>query len=192
MTSDPQLQQTDPNTRRASRRDTMPGAVPAATGVVLSAALCWAWLGNVSDRAASATAGVSELSEVNEPDVPGALTTMSGSTAFLVQFKDQSSECRRPLAWVSAAVAPGAKASAIRLRSGNYISPVFRLSTKPVRIAIPYPAPYEAGHGSLTIIGATNKVVIALTPPWRPPEGTSPATTEVHWTPLNTCRAGNG
>jgi hypothetical protein len=194
MISDPQLQQTDSNAKRASYRDSMPGALPAVAGVALSAALCWIWLGSVSDRTASATAGVtvSELSEVDQQDIPGALTTIAGSTAFQAQFKDRPSECRQSLAWVSAAAAPGAKASAIRLKSGNYISPVFTLSTTPVRIAIPYPATYETGHGPLTIIGATNKVVIALTPPWRPPEGTAPATAEVHWAPIKSCGTSHG
>jgi hypothetical protein len=194
MISGPQLQQTDSDTESASRRGTMPGALPAVAGVALSAALCWVWLGNGSDRAASAasSATVSELSEVNELVIPDALTTMVGSTAFLAQFKDDSSKCRQPLAWVSAEAAPGAKPTAIRLRSGSYISPVFTLSTRPVRIAIPYPAPYEAGHGSLTIIGATNKTVIALSPPWRSPEGASQAIVQVHWVPTKTCGSGYG
>jgi hypothetical protein len=194
MISDPQLQETDSNTKGARPRGTMPGALPAGIGVVLSAALCWAWLANASGRATSATGGVavSELSEVTEQEVPGALTTLAGSTAFLAQFKDESLKCRQPLAWVSAVAAPSAKASTIRLRSGNYITPLFTLAANPVRIAIPYPAAYEAGHGSLTVLGATSRVVIGLTPPWQPPEGTSAATAEVHWAPIKTCRNSNG
>ena len=52
----------------------------------------------------------------------------------------------------------------VRIRSGSYLSPPIKLTTTPQRVAIPYPAPYPAGRGVLTLIGEADQVGFYLTP----------------------------
>jgi hypothetical protein len=76
----------------------------------------------------------------------------------------------------------------IRLRSGNYISPNFSLTDAPVRVALPYPAPYEAGHGTLSVIAVGGEATVSLLPPWRVVGGSGLASHEVTWHPRIRCR----
>ena len=136
----------------------MPGLWPVASVTVLSAILCSLWL--MPDLAATpapdndAGAVGSELAPVDQQDIEGALTTMDGSPAALARFKERAGGCPVPLAWITVSPAAGQQKGTIRLRSGRYFSPDFVLSGVPVRIAIPYPAPYETGHGDLTVLHA--------------------------------------
>jgi hypothetical protein len=52
----------------------------------------------------------------------------------------------------------------VRIRSGLYLSPPIKLSMTPQRIAIPYPAPYPAGRGVLTLVGEADQVGFYLRP----------------------------
>jgi hypothetical protein len=108
----------------------------------------------------------SELAPVDDRDIDAAETTMSGSGGFLAQFKQRTTGCPVPLAWVAVARMPGQAGGTIRLISGSYVSPAFALSNAPTRIAIPYPAPYQAGQGRLTALHAGVSATIALSPAW--------------------------
>jgi len=141
---------------------------------------------------AGAQAVVSELANVDDQDVTAALTTINDSAGFLAQSKQRAGGCPLPLAWVSVALAPGQPAATVRLRSGSYFSPVFNLSDVPVRVAIPYPAPYETGHGMLTAMDAGGAAIIALLPAWHVPAQTGDATRAVTWRIGNRCKPPNG
>ena len=80
----------------------------------------------------------------------------------------------------------------VRVRSGGYFSPVFVLSPRPVRIAIPYPAPYQAGRGELTVFVEGGEAVVALTPPWHVPAAAGGAMRVVQWHPGAACADGEG
>jgi hypothetical protein len=72
---------------------------------VISGVVGWFWL--ASGRANLLAPNGSELTEVQERDIAGALTTMAPNPG-LAQFREaQDGRCRRPLAWVSLASAPG-------------------------------------------------------------------------------------
>jgi hypothetical protein len=180
----------DAEAKRTSLGKKKPGASPG-TGLgiaiaVISGILCWFWLG--SGRPNSRAPNVSDLTEVDERDVTGALTTMNLPNSALTRFKESSEgECRRPLAWVSLVSAQGEPPSHIRLISGTYYSPAFEVSATPVRVAIPFPAPYETGQGMLTAIDVGGSATVSLLPSWHISAQDGKATRAVSWQPRNRC-----
>jgi hypothetical protein len=119
-------------------------------------------------------------------DVEGALGTMDGTSLPLARFRERAGTCAQLLAWVTIARAPGQPARKSLLRSGNYFTPAFDLPDVALRVAIPYPAPYETGRGERTVVGASAGAMIALSPPWavRP---AAEATRPVTWRPVERC-----
>jgi len=77
---------------------------------------------------------------------------------------ENAKSCKVPLAWVTLMQGPETEGEMVRVRSGAYLSPPFRLTAAPQRIAIPYPAPYPAGRGVLRLVGVARKVEFHLTP----------------------------
>ena len=164
-----------------------------ATGIALVAGiLTWILLGDITTSSApSATeVGLSQLAQVEDADLAEALTTMNGESAFLARFKKNAKECPSPLAWVSVVGSPGQPPSIMRLQSGTYFSPLFKISETPVRVAIPYPAPYETGHGSLMAIGGS--ATIALQPAWHVNAPSSAVARNVIWRVIDRCGLKNG
>jgi hypothetical protein len=180
----------------AGKSGVMPGLWPAAGATILSAALCATWL--MSDsifapaRDNTGRVVASELAPLDELEIDGALTTMEIAPAQLARVKERTGTCLLPLAWVTVAAASGQSAETIRLRSGSYFSPVFKLSDMPVRIAIPYPAPYEIGHGTLTVLHEGGDATIALRPAWHLAAGQATTAHEVTWHPDKHCDRPNG
>jgi hypothetical protein len=128
------------------------------------------------------------LAQVDDQDIGAALGTMGGSRSFQAQFKQGQESCPKPLAWVALKrVQPGPPIS-IRLRSGNYISPGFTLADAPVRVAMPYPAPYELGHGTLSVVATGGDTIVSLLPTWRVVGGAGLTTHQVSWHPRTRCR----
>jgi hypothetical protein len=164
-----------------------------ATGVALVVAiLTWILLGDVTTSSApgATEVGASQLAQVEDADLAEALTTMSGDGAFLARFKKKAKECPSPLAWVSVVGSPGQPPSVIRLQSGPYISPLFKVSETPVRVAMPYPAPYETGHGSLMAVGGS--ATIALQPAWHVNAPAGAVAHNVIWHVIDQCGLKNG
>jgi len=161
---------------------------------VISGAVCWFWLASGRANSPGATAAnVSNLTEVDEQELEGALTTLDVPNAALPQFRaGKDGGCRRPLAWVSLVSPPGEVPSQIRLISGTYVSPIFEVSATPVRVAVPFPAPYETGHGALTAIEVGGSAAISLLPAWRVSARDGKATRAVTWHPVKNCSARNG
>jgi len=153
---------------------------------VISGVLCWFWLGAGSLQ--SPANNVSDLSEVQDDEVAGALATVTLPNDALAEFKQRTDGgCRRPIAWVSLASAPGEPPSHIRLISGTYYSPLFDVSATAVRVAIPFPARYETGHGVLTAINVGGSATVALFPAWRVSAQDGRTTREVSWRAMNNC-----
>jgi hypothetical protein len=191
MTQDTEARRSAP---RRKNRSAPPGIGLTIAIAVISGVVCWFWL--ASGRANPpnpAAPNVSELTEVDEPDIADALTTMSSPNAVLAQFRQsQDGSCRRPIAWVSLVSAPGEPPSHIRLISGSYYSPNFEVSATPVRVAIPYPAPYETGHGVLTAIDVGGSATVALLPAWRVSAQDEKTSRAVIWHPVKSCNPRNG
>ena len=183
----------DTEARRSAAQKNKPSA-PPGLGVtlaiaVISGIVCWFWL--IAGRAnplKPRAPDVSDLTEVEAGEVAGAMTTMSLPNSALAQFQQgKENSCRRPLAWVSLVAAPGEPPSRIRLISGTYYSPVFEVSATPVRIAIPFPAPYETGHGVLTAIDVGGSATLSLLPSWRVSAQDGQVTRAVTWQPVKSC-----
>lgn len=185
-----------PTEARADDQGGVPGLWPAVAVAALSGIVCWMWLMSGAATATAPKGGaeavLGELARVDDRDVSAALATIDGSTAFLTQFKEHAGSCPRPLAWVTLVSAPGEPPGQVRLRSGRYFSPVFNLSDVPVRVAIPYPSPYETGHGKLTVMDVGGGAVVALLPAWHVSARDGDATREVIWHPGSRCKQPNG
>lgn len=135
-------------------------------------------------------AETSRLVEVAPADVPAALGTLSGSGGVLERLRRQRG-CEA-LAVVTLAAPPGRPPARVRLRSGSYYSPAFILTATPVRVAVPFPAPLEAGYGTLSVLSDGGEAVVALSPPWHLPPSPGEASRNVTWRPGAACRSGNG
>ena len=156
---------------------------------LISGALCWFWL--ISGRAnplRPTASDVSDLTEVEDGEIAGALTTMRVQNSLREQFQQgKDGGCRRPLAWISLVAPPGEPPSRIRLISGTYFSPVFEVTATPVRVAIPFPAPYETGRGTLTAIDVGGSATLSLLPSWRVSAQDGKTTRAVTWQPVKSC-----
>jgi hypothetical protein len=191
MTQDTEARRAAP---RRKNKIALPGIGLTMAIAVISGIVCWFWLASGrADPLKSIAPNMSELTEVEEHDISDALTTMSPPNSALAQFREgQNGSCRRPLAWVSLVSAPGEPPSHIRLISGTYYSPVFEVSATPVRVALPFPAPYETGHGVLTAIDVGGRAAVALLPAWRVSAQDGKATHMVTWHPVKNCSPRNG
>jgi hypothetical protein len=190
MTQDTEARRSAP---RRKNQSAPPGIGLAIAIAVISGVVCWFWMASGRANPLKPTApNVSDLTEVEEREVAGALSTMSLSNAVLAQSREgKDGGCRRPLAWVSLVSAPGEPPSRIRLISGKYYSPVFEVSAKPVRVAIPFPAPYETGQGTLTAIDVGGSATISLLPAWRVSAQDGKTTRAVTWYPAKNCSPRN-
>jgi len=139
---------------------------------------------------AASEPSVSRLAEVPREDLAAALSTMDFPLELKARIRD-SKNCTVHLAWVTLVSNPGGSAGRIRLRSGGYISPAFSLTEAPTRVAVPYPAPYPKGHGTLFVLGTTEDAVVALSPPWHVLAKDPSHAREVSWTPVGECPGAN-
>jgi hypothetical protein len=116
------------------------------------------------------------------------LETIDAPRDQLDRFR-QPASCGNHLAWIVIAREPGQPTGRIRLQSGTYISPAFDLTDTPVRVALPYPAPYATGHGTISVLGSTTDASVALVPAWHVAARAQWAARTVSWTPAETCPA---
>ncbi len=164
----------------------LPGGWQALVTAAFAALLTIGWI--ATDRGTGALIGadsVSRLDEISPRDLSAALDTVAGTSQQLARFRDHD-PCSHHLAWVTMVREPGRQSARIRLQSGTYISPAFELAETPVRVALPYPAPYATGNGVISV-GATAAAIVALSPPWHVPARAGIETRNVTWTPTPGC-----
>ena len=174
--------------RRKGAGSPMPGRWPALAMSAAFAAFSafWTLPRLAAPQAPAAEGAPSALAEVAPAERNAALSTMHLSPGLAASLEKQDAGCKR-LAWVSVARAPGTKGGTIRLLSGGYGSPVFTPTEIPLRVAIPYPAPYLSGHGTLTILSDAGGAIVALTPAWHAPLQAGRSSHEVSWIPDQAC-----
>ena len=149
---------------------TRKGAGLAATvgvvGVLLTGAIVGGMLvsGGQSPRA---VAGTERITTVDPADLGAAANTLTVANQAALMADAKS--CRAPLAVMTLTKTAGTTGGMIRIRSGSYLSPAFSVTDSPQRIAIPFPAPYAAGHGILSVEGAATGVELTLYPTWSAP-----------------------
>lgn len=191
VTQAQRVSQLQPGSGNTTQR-AWPGALGAVGTALLSGLACWVWLlplvaANLGPSAAGANLSF-QLSEVADAELSDALSTMDIPAATAAQIWADPRNCKLRLAWVSLLAGPGGEPQTVRLRSGRYFSPRIPLPQTPVRVAIPYPAPYESGRGELMVLGVTTGITVALTPPWHIPAKAVSAAHPVRWTPNASCR----
>jgi len=189
MTQDTQAKRA---TTRQKNQKSLPGLGLGAGIMIISGVTFWYWLAEGVSTAKPMTPNVSGLQEVEAQEITSALTTMNMLNALLAKFQGGKDDCRQPLAWVTLVSPPNEGPGRIRLISGTYVSPVFEVSATPVRVAIPFPAPYETGRGVLTAVDVGGSALVALLPAWRVSAQEGKITHAVTWTPVKNCGVRNG
>lgn len=170
------------------RSNALPGLWGSILTALLSAAACWFVVAPelaASDFARLGT-HTSRLEELQASDMANALPTLSGSAGVLDRARRR--ECQA-LAVVTLVASPGNPPAKVRLRSGTYDSPPLTLTTVPMRIAIPYPAPFSVGHGILSVFSDGGQAVVALYPPRVLPVSPGLSSIPVSWRPHTSCEA---
>ena len=126
------------------------------------------------------------LAPLPQNDITAALPTMDPAASK--QAVDDAKACKAPLGWVIIQQRPGGRAGGmVRIRSGVYLSPPIPVTQTPQRVAVPYPAPYPAGRGVLSLVGDADEVWMYLRPGWFLPSLKGSASINVHWTVGNPC-----
>jgi hypothetical protein len=166
----------------------LPGAAIIIAGALITAGIATAALtpGLMGTRS-SAAAGYEEptLSALAPGEIAAAVPTLDPATSQAVVADAKS--CKAPLAWVALVKRAGTPSSMVRIRSGAYLSPAFQVTSAPQRIAIPYPAPYSAGRGVLSLVGDATDLWFYLTPGWFIEALNGSASINVVWTPGSPC-----
>jgi hypothetical protein len=128
-------------------------AFVAAVGGLLTVAAVALTLKNADfDFASGGDPAQPTLSFVAQRDLGEAASTLTPAAASALV--EDAQRCRIPLASMTISRGTAAIGSMIRIRSGNYVSPYFTVTENMQRIAVPYPAPYGSGAG--TIVGVRN------------------------------------
>jgi hypothetical protein len=126
-------------------------------------------------------------------DLAAALETITPEHREAVKAKATS--CEQPLAQMAVQGIPGAStppSGTVQIKSGNYVSPRFMVSDKPVYFAIPYPAPNAPDADQIEIIGQATSVRVSMTPSRDFPLVAGSAFQRVWWEPASSCQPGKG
>jgi hypothetical protein len=160
---------------------------PGAEGPAILALICGTLTGGLIAAALLYQApGPPVLGQVPYGELEAAITSME--PAQRASAGEEARACRTPLAFVIVATAEDKQTpSAVRIRSGNYLSPPLAITPSPRRIALPFPAPYPAGQGVITVEGNAHGVTVSLSPAWRASSFKGVAPINVVWTPRAVC-----
>lgn len=132
----------------------------------------------------SVGANVHNLQRVALNDVETAAQSLvAGRAAALVE---DAKACRRPLGFL-VVQATGKALGTVRFRSGGYVSPYLRLGPQAERVALPFPAPLEAGHGQIFLDNNADGADVFLLPGVRIGAGASTHVINVTWNPKAPC-----
>nr|WP_050781037.1 hypothetical protein [Bradyrhizobium sp. ORS 278] len=142
-----------------SARGTLIGIAGGLVIVGIASGVVWA---RVHGDKSTGLGEESTLEVLQPAEINAALPTLDPVTAKAAV--DDAKNCKAPLAWVTLTQRPSGNGGLIRIRSGPYLSPPIKLTPVPQRVAIPYPAPYPAGRGVLTLVGEADQVGFYLTP----------------------------
>jgi hypothetical protein len=169
----------------APAKTTRNPAIFGAVGLVLTLAaagfvLMKSDLGIPGGDAANTT-----LNFVAQRDIGAAATTLTPSAAGALV--EEAQRCKIPLVSMTIEKGSAAIGSTIRIRSGNYVSPYFTITEGVQRVAVPYPAPYGAGSGTMVIEGSANGAIVGFTPVKKMIDLPGTQSIPVVWRPVNPC-----
>ena len=123
------------------------------------------------------------LQQVASEDLDAASQSLTALNA--AALVDEAKKCRQPLATLL--VRSTGASGTIRFHSGAYLSPRLRLVGGVNRIALPFPAPYEAGRGQIVVENNSAGADIFLKPGFRLNAGPGTAIADVVWNPKAPC-----
>jgi hypothetical protein len=158
-------------------------AVFAAVGGLLMVAAVGLVLNNTDLNTGDAAQPT--LSSVAQRDLGEAATTLAPSAAG--GLVEDAQRCKVPLASMTISKGNAALGSTIRIRSGSYVSPYFNITDSTQRVAVPYPAPYGSGAGTIIIEGNATGAIVGLTPTKRIVELPGSQSIPVTWRVKNPC-----
>jgi hypothetical protein len=173
---------------QAAQKKSRAKEAPREAGVTAWLITTFGGIATVGAALALFTGGASPVPELNivpAAEIADATATLAPGPA--AGIADQARKCVAPMAYVTIGALGDHPGATIRLRSGNYLSPSFSLDGTPKRIAIPFPAPYSAGHGVLTVEGDDGGAFVSLDPVWRIASLKGPISHNVVWKPIKPC-----
>jgi hypothetical protein len=152
--------------RRETRRGKKPGSsrgvvIGIVGGLAIAGVAASVVAPNIAREKPPVVGEESSLEVLVPGDINAALPTLDPITSKTAV--DDAKNCKAPLAWVTLTQRNG-HGGMVRVRSGQYLSPPIKLTPAPQRVAVPYPAPYPAGRGVLTLVGEADQVGFYLKP----------------------------
>lgn len=102
------------------------------------------------------------ISSIDRPDIDAAAATLNQAEA--TDLVSDAKRCKVPLASISISKGTASPGSTFRIKSGSYVSPYFTVTEGIQQIAIPYPAPYGSGTGTLIVEGTASGAVLVISP----------------------------
>lgn len=91
-----------------------------------------------------------EIDQVDAADLDAA--KLSFPPAEIGTHIEDAKACRVPISFVTLVPRNGSTGH-VRIHSGDYWTPVIHLGMHPLRVALPFPAPYATGRGVLQVEG---------------------------------------
>lgn len=128
---------------------------------------------------------ISTIQAIEASDLEASRASLAPETA--TSAIAEALACKVPLAYVTVSTAPGVAPGNIRVQSGTYLSPSLVVTSTPQRIAVPFPAPYEAGHGVINLEGYAEGLTVWLNPSWHTAKLAGVAPVNVVWSPGKRC-----
>ncbi len=125
------------------------------------------------------------LNFVAQRDIGAAAATLTPSAAGALV--EEAQRCKIPLASLTIEKGTAAIGSTIRIRSGSYVSPYFTITEGMQRVAVPYPAPFGTGSGTMVIEGSANGAIVGFSPTRKMIDLPGTQSVPVVWRPVNPC-----
>jgi hypothetical protein len=160
-------------------------AIIAAAGVLLTLAAIGFVLMKSGVGLPTGDPAQPTLTFVDKSDLGAAAATLTPSAAGALVEDAQS--CKIPLVSMTISKGTAPIGSTIRIRSGSYVSPYFTVTEQMQRIAVPYPAPYGSGAGTMVVEGNAGGAIIGFTPAKIMTELPGAQTVPVVWRAVNPC-----
>lgn len=181
--SAPQVTQQMPAAKPARNRAAIVGA--AGLAVTLAIVGLVAMKSGVGFNFQSGDPAQPTLTYVAQRDIGAAATTLTPSAAGALVADAQA--CKIPLVSMTIEKGTAPIGSTIRIRSGSYVSPYFTITAQMQRIAVPYPAPYGAGSGTMMVEGSATGAIVGFTPAKVMTDLPGIQSVPVVWRPVNPC-----
>jgi hypothetical protein len=169
----------------APAKTTRNPAIFGAVGLVLTLAVAGFVLTKSDLGIPSGDAAHTTLGFVAQRDIGAAAATLTPSAAGALV--EEAQRCKIPLVSMTIEKGTAAIGSTIRIRSGSYVSPYFTITEGVQRVAVPYPAPYGAGSGTMVIEGSANGAIVGFTPVRKMIDLPGTQSIPVVWRPVNPC-----